>query len=133
VLQNPFASFEHEIQARKICVLGFQHINHAQGLKIVLESSEVAHTCIQRVLPRVPKRGVAKVMSQANCLCQRFIEPQRNSDRPANLRHLERMGKPCSIQIAFVINEHLCLVNETPKSCRVDDAIAIALILAAVG
>jgi hypothetical protein len=36
-----------------------------------------------------------------------------------------------SIQVAFVIHEYLCLVDEPPKRIRVDDAIAISLELGA--
>ncbi len=42
------------------------------------------------------------------------------------------MGDARAIQIAFVIDEHLRLVDQPAEGVRVDDAVAVALELAAV-
>jgi hypothetical protein len=41
------------------------------------------------------------------------------------------MGDPGTIEVPFVIDEDLGLVNEAPKGVRVDDPVAIALEFAA--
>ena len=41
------------------------------------------------------------------------------------------MGDPGAIQVAFVIHEHLGLVDQAAKRIRMDDAVAIALELGA--
>ncbi len=79
------------------------------------------------------ERRMAEIVCQADRLGQRLVEPQRTGDRPADLRHLQRMRQPCSVEITFVVDEDLRLVHEPPEGRRVDDAIAIALVLAAVG
>jgi hypothetical protein len=43
------------------------------------------------------------------------------------------MSDTGSIQIAFVVYEYLCLVDEPPESVGVNDSIAIALELGAIG
>jgi hypothetical protein len=42
------------------------------------------------------------------------------------------VGQARAVEITLVIDEYLRLVNETPEGRRMDDAIAIALVLATV-
>ena len=133
VFENAFASFEHEVQARKVGVLGFQLIDDAQGLQVVFEATVLAHAGVECVLPGMAERRMPEIVRQADRLGQRLVEPQRVGNRASNLRHLERMCQSRAIQVALVIDEHLRLVHEPPERGRVNDAIAIALVLAAVG
>ena len=42
------------------------------------------------------------------------------------------MSKACSVEVTFVIDEHLCLVFQAPERAGVDHAVSVALELAAV-
>src|SRR4030088_3316558 len=42
------------------------------------------------------------------------------------------MGQPCSVQIAFVVDENLGLVHQPPERGRMHDAVAISLIFRTV-
>ena len=63
---------------------------------------------------------------------QRIVELQGDGYRAADLGNLERMRQARPIQVALVIYEHLGLVNKPPERGGMDDAIAVALVLAAV-
>ncbi len=82
--------------------------------------------------PGMAEWRVAEVVGQADRLGQRLGKRQRIRDRAADLRDLERMREPRAVHVAFVIDEHLGLVDQAPEGARMHDAVAIALELAAV-
>ena len=49
----------------------------------------------------------------------------------ADLRHFERMREARAVQVALVVHEHLGLVDEAAERVGMDDAVAVALELAA--
>ena len=108
-----------------------QFIDHAQRLQVVLEAAVVAHARIERVLAGVAEGRVAEVVGQADGLGQRLVEPQRARDRAGDLRHLHRVRQAGAVQVALVVDEHLGLVDQAPEGVGVDDAVAVALELAA--
>jgi hypothetical protein len=79
----------------------------------------------------VPERRVAEVVREADRLGERFIQPQRPCDRTCDLRDFDRVRQPRPVEIALVIDEHLRLVDEPPERGRMNDSIAVALVLAA--
>jgi hypothetical protein len=131
MFENAFTGLESQIQARKGGVPLFQYIHHAQRLQVVLESTERPHAIIQRVLARVPKRRVTQIVRQANGFDQRFVELERPSDRARDLRDLDTVRETRAVEIPFMIDENLGLVDQPPKRIRMNDAIAISLEFAA--
>jgi hypothetical protein len=131
VLEHAFPTLESQIEAGEIGITLFELIDHAKRLQVVFEASVFAHAFVERILAGVSERGVSEVMSEAYGLGQGLIEIERPGDGTTDLRDLERMRDAGSIQVAFMIDEYLCLVDEPPKRIRVDDAIAIALKLGA--
>ena len=75
------------------------------------------------VWPRSCASAIASVRSSSS---RRLRATER-----ADLRHLEAVREPRAEEIAFVVDEHLRLVLEPPESGRMDDAVAVALVLAA--
>ena len=98
----------------------------------MLEAAVVAHARVQRVLSGMAERRMPEVVCQANRLGQRLVQAQRMGDRAADLGNLEGMRQASPVQVALVIDEDLCLVHQPPKRRRVDDAIAVPPVLAAV-
>ncbi len=49
------------------------------------------------------------------------------ADRPADLRHLHRMGEPGPVEVVFARQEHLGLRLELAEGVRVDDPVAVDL------
>ena len=131
MLQDAFARLEGQIQAVERRVARFEQVDHAQALEVVLEAVagrvDLAQALVERVLAGVAERRVAEVVGERNRLAQVLVQAQRPRHRARQLRDLERVGQPGAKQVAFVVQEHLRLVDEAPKRAAVDDAIAVAL------
>ncbi len=56
---------------------------------------------------------------------------KRRRDGARDLRDFHGVRQAGAVQIAFVIDEHLGLVDQAPKGVRMNDAIAVALVFAA--
>jgi hypothetical protein len=98
----------------------------------MLEATVVAHAGIQCVLSGVPERRVPQVMGKTNRFRERLAEPERNGHRTADLRDLERVRQARTIQVTFVVDEYLRLVNQPAKRRGMDNAVAVALILTTI-
>ena len=83
--------------------------------------------------PAWPNGVWPEVVGQRDRLDQVFVQPQRPRDRAPQLRHLQRMRQARAEQVAFVVQEHLGLVDQAPEGRRMDDAVAIALEVGARG
>jgi hypothetical protein len=131
VLQNALARLEAEIQAVKLRVPPLELINHAQALEVVLKTFALRvvllEACIERVLPRMAKRGVPEVMRKADGLRKLLIERKAPCNGARNLRHLEAVRKPSAVQIALMVYEDLCLVQKLSERSRMNNSIAITL------
>ena len=132
VFENSFAAFKGQVQAVELGVVLLELIDHAQRLQVVFETAEIRHALVQRILPRMTERCVPKIVREADRLGQLFVELQCAGGGSGYLRDLERMGQAGSIQITFVVDEHLGLVDQPPKCGGVHDAIAIALIFGSI-
>src|SRR5208282_441060 len=110
----------------------FEFVDDAQRLKVMLESAEIQHAFIERILPGMSERRMTEIVREADRLREHFVEAQRPGDGARDLRDLERMREPGSIEVALVIDEDLGLVNQAAECSAVHDAIAVALIFGAV-
>ncbi len=131
MLQDAFAGLEAKIQSLERSVALFQHINHAQRLQIVLEAAMILHAVVERILAGVAERRVPEIVRQRYGLHQIFVQPEIASHRSSDLRDFNAVGQAGSEQIAFMIDENLGLVFETPKRRGVNDAVTIPLEFAA--
>ena len=76
---------------------------------------------------------VAQVVRQRNGLGQILVQAKRACDGTRQLRHLQRMRQPGAEQVAFVVEEHLGLVDQPAERGGVHDAVAVALKVVARG
>ena len=83
--------------------------------------------------PAWPKGVWPRSCASAIASTRSSFEPQRARDRAAELRDLERMRQPRAEQVAFVVEEHLRLVDQAAERGGVHDAVAVALELGARG
>ena len=88
VLEYAFTGFKHQVESRKLGVLGLQVINDAQGLQVVFKTTVVAHAGIQRILPGMAERRVAKIVRKADRLGQGFVKLKSERNRTSDLRYL---------------------------------------------
>ena len=70
---------------------------------------------IQRLLPGVPERGVAKVMAERDRFCQIFVETECLCNRSSDLRDLEGVGQARSVVIARRDEKDLGFMLQSPK------------------
>src|SRR4051812_26796335 len=97
----------------------------------MLKPAVRTHALIECILARMSERSMAEGVSQADGLRERFIESQRKRCGTGNLRNFNRMRDSRAVQVALVIDEHLCFVDEPAEGVGVNDPIAIALEFAA--
>src|SRR5690606_4447833 len=76
---------------------------------------------------RMAERGVPQIMGQRHGFGEVLIKTQGAGNRARDLAHFQRMGEPGAEMMAFMMQEHLRLVLESPERRRMDDAVAIAL------
>ena len=133
VFEDPFARFKSQVQPVVIWVAVFQLIDHAQALQVVLKAAEIGHAFVQRVLACVAERRVPEVVRQRNGFHQVFMQAQRPGDGARQLRHLQRMRHPRAKQVAFVVDEHLRLVDQPPERGGMNDAVTVSLEFVARG
>ena len=131
MLQDSFARFKTKVQSFKGGIVLLQHIDHAQGLQIVLEATVVLHALVKRVLPGMAEGRMPEVVRQCHGLDQIFIEREAACHRSSDLRNLNAVRQAGSEEVAFVVDEYLGLVFKSAKRGRVDDPVAIALEFAA--
>ena len=79
------------------------------------------------------ERRMAQVVRQRQRFDQVFIQPQRAGNRAGNRRHLERVRQPRAMVVAHLAGEDLRLLAQPAKGGAVQNAVAIALIRAAIG
>ena len=77
------------------------------------------------------ERRVAEIVAERDRLGEIVVEPERLGERARDLRDLDRMGEAGAEMIALVVDEDLGLVREAAKGGRMDDAVAVALEIAA--
>ena len=133
MFEDALTALEAQIQSVEIGVSLLELVDDAQRLQIVLESAEIQHAFVERILPGMAEGRMTEIVRETDGFRQHLVESQRLGDGPRDLRDLERMREACSIQIAFVIDEHLGLVDQAAKCRAVHDPIAVALIFRSVG
>ena len=79
------------------------------------------------------ERRVAEVVPERDRLGEVLVEAQRSRDRARDLRDLEGVREARAVVVAFRRKKHLRLVREAPERLAVDDPVAVALEVRAVG
>ena len=133
VLENALARLEAQVQAVKGWIALFQPVHHAQALQVVLEAAMRLHAGIERILARMAEGGVAQVVGQTDGLDQIFVKLQRSGHRAAQLSHFQRVRQAGAEQVALMVDEDLGLVDQAPEGRGMDDAVPVALEVAARG
>ena len=74
------------------------------------------------------ERRVAHVMDKAYRFGQVFVQAQYPRDRPADTRHLYRMGQTGAEMVPLVVDEYLCLVLQPAERTAVQDPVTVTLV-----
>ena len=145
VLEDPLARVVREVQAR-VLVAFLEDVHDAHGLVVVLERADLRRElrvererrlgaredAVQDLLARVAERRVPEVVPERARLGEVLVQAEGARDRPRDLRDLERVREPRAVVVALERDEDLRLVLEPPERARVDDPVAVALVLGPV-
>src|SRR6266404_4472905 len=134
VFDDAFANFKTEIQAGKIEVALFELLDDAQRVQIVIEMAAVrAHQFVELSLAGMPERRMADVVDESESFGELGVQAQRGSNGARDLRHFQRVRQAVAEVVGIARGEDLRFGFETPEGSRVNDAVAISRISAAVG
>src|SRR5256886_9890859 len=131
VLGQTLAHFPGKVQSGEAGIFLLQLLDHAQALAVVLKPAVVFHQLVQYHLAFVPERGVAEVVRQRDGLRQVFVELERSGDVAGDGGDFYRVRQPRAQMVAAAVQEDLGFIFEPAKGARVNDAIAVALIMCA--
>ena len=134
VLNDALAHFEGQVEAGKRGIFLLKGLNDAQGMQIVAEGVVVLpHQPVEFGLPGVAARRVPHVMHQRQRLHQVGVQTQRLRHGAADLRHFQRVRQAIAEVIGISPGENLGLVLQAAESAGVENAVAIAFVVVAVG
>jgi hypothetical protein len=68
-----------------------------------------------------------KIVRETNGLGESLVQAKYTGNRSPDLSDLHRVRQSRSVEVAFVVDEDLRLINQSTKSVGVHDAIAVAL------
>src|SRR4029077_193672 len=74
---------------------------------------------------------VTKIVREADGFSEGLIQAQCQRHRACDLRHLDGMGDASTVEVPLMVDEYLRLVDQPAESVGVNDAVTIALELAA--
>ncbi len=134
VLDDALAHLKSEVQPGKVQVALFELLDDAQRVEVVVEAVAVrAQQLVQASLAGVAERRVADVVHQRQGLGQVGIQPERAGHGAGDLGDLERMRQAVAEVVGVAFGEDLRLRLQAAKGARVDDAVAVAGVVTAVG
>src|SRR5215469_6163078 len=77
------------------------------------------------------ERRMSQVMRQRNGFGKIFVQLERTGDIPRNGRDFHRMCQACAEMVAGAVKKDLRFIFEPAEGARMDDAVAVALVLCA--
>src|SRR6185312_16479342 len=126
VLDQPFQRFPREIETVESRIRSFKMSHDAQGLRIVVEATELHEAGVERAFARMAERRVAEIVSERQSLAQILVEPKRARQRARDLRNFKRVRQARAVMVALMKDEYLRLMGEAPERGGMDDTVAIA-------
>ncbi len=133
VLKYSFPGLMHEVETVEFGIAFLKEINRPERLEIVLESTEILHADVERLLAGVTERGVPQIMGKGHGLRQVLVELQGAGDGAGDLGNFDAVSQAGTEEIAFVVYENLGLVFKPPKRGAMHDPVSVALELTAGG
>ena len=134
VLDDALADFEGKIQTGKIKIGTLKLFDDAKRLEIVVEARAMStHQLVELLFAGMAEGWMPNVMDESESFSKLGIEPKCRGNRAGNLRHLQSMREPIAEVVGEPDREDLCLVLEAAEGTRVNDAVAVTCVNAAVG
>ena len=131
VLGEAFADFPGKVEAGKAGIFLFEFLDDAQAVEIMLEAAVAFHQSREHGFALVAERRMAEVVRKRNGFGEVGVQPQCAGDVARDGGYFNRVGEPRAQVVAGAIEKHLRLVFQPAKGARVNDAVAVALIMRA--
>ena len=133
VLGEAFQRLPGEVEPVELGIAALERGDDAQGLRVVVEAAEIFRAGLERALAGVAEGRMAEIVRERGGLGEVLVEAERAGKRTRDLDHFQRMGEPCAVMVALVIDEDLRLMGEAAESGRVDDPVTVAAEIVARG
>ncbi len=134
VLDDAFADFEGEVQAAEGGVALFEIFDDAQGVQVVVEGQAVLrHGGVESFFSGMAEGRMADVVNQGERFGQVDVQAECCGDGAGDLRDFERVGQTVAEVVGVAAGEDLGFGFETAEGAGMDDAVAVALEVVAVG
>src|SRR3984893_10539401 len=133
MLDDAFADLEGQIEPGKLQVALFELFDDAQRVKIVIENSAVwPYQLVQFAFPGMAKGRMADTVNQGQGLNKLSVQPQRGRDGARYLRDFQSVRQTIPEMIGETCREHLGLGFQPAERARMDDAVTVARVIAAI-
>ena len=129
MLHQTFADFPCEIQSREARILLFEFLDDAQALAVVFEAAVALHQFVLDNLAFMAEGGMAEVVRQGDGFRQIFVQLQSPGDVAGDGCDFHGVRQPRAQMVAGAVEKDLGLVFQPSKRPRVDDAVAVALVM----
>jgi len=134
MFHDAFADFKGQIQSVEADVTMLEVLHDAKGVQIVIEAAAVgAHQFVELSFAGVSEGRMPDVVHQSQRLDEFRVDAKGRGHGAGNLRDLQRVGQPVAKMIGKAGAEDLGFCLEPSKRAGMDDAVAVARILAAIG
>ncbi len=134
VLDDALAHFEGQIEAAKRGVAQLEVFDDAQGVQVVVEEKTVlAHGGVEGFFSGVTEGRMTKVVDEGESLDQIGVEREFSGDGARDLRDFDGVGEAVAEMIGVAAREDLSFGFEAAEGTGMNDAVAVALEVVAVG
>jgi len=100
---------------------------------VIEGKSVLAHGGVEGFFSGMAKRWMADVMDQRQRFDEVAIQSELGGDRPRDLRNFDRVSQAIAKVVGIAAGEYLSLRLQTAKGAGMNDTVAIALKVVAVG
>src|SRR5208282_6558723 len=109
----------------------FQFLDDAKAVPVVLETAMTFHQARENRFALVAERRMTEVMRERNGFSQIPVQPQRAGDVARDGGDFNGVREARAEVIAGAVEKNLRFVFEPAKSARMNDPVAVALIMSA--
>jgi len=134
MFDDALANLKREIQPGKIQIAMLELLDDAKRVQVVIETAAVgAHQFVELAFAGVAKRRVADIVNESEGLGEFGVQAERGGNGAGDLRDFERVCQAIAEMVGIAGGEDLRFGFETAERTGMDDAVAVARVVTAVG
>jgi len=134
MLDDTFANLECEIQSGKIEVAVLELHDDAERVQVVIKEAPMCiHEFVELAFASVAKGRMADIVNERESLGKFGVQAECRSDGAGDLRDFERVRQAIPEMVGKTRGEDLRFGFETAESAGMNDAVAVARVVTAIG